>query len=87
MIRSLGVLFGTALTLVAIFVPKIISIYHHLKTQEDSGHGRGGGERSTSYTGTYDTSEIDDSSLGDDDRPQFYSDNVIRKSSNNSSNR
>lgn len=78
LIRSLGVLFGSALTLLAMFAPKIISIYNHLKAQEEAVEG-GGTERSTTYTGTQETSETEGSSIGEG-RPQFYSDNVIRRS-------
>ena len=75
-------LFGSALTLLAMFAPKIISIHNHLKAQEEAAEG-GGTERSTSYTGgTMDTSETEGSSVGDG-RPQFYSDNVIRRSTSN----
>lgn len=80
LIRSLGILFGSALTMLAICVPKIISIYHHMKKQEEAAEsGIRDGRSSTSYTGTtMETSETEGSSV--EGRPQFYSDNVIKKS-------
>jgi hypothetical protein len=69
--------------MLAIHVPKIISIYHHLKAQKEAAESGGaiGAGRSTTYTGTsMEISETEGSSV--EGRPQFYSDNVIRRSSN-----
>lgn len=75
LIRSLGILFGSALTLLAIGMPKILSINRHIKNQQQ----QEGEDRTTTNSYTTNTADSNDS---EDDRVAFYSDNVIRKSSN-----
>jgi hypothetical protein len=102
LIRTLCMLFGTALTMLAICVPKIIAVWKEVRDEREHPppHGRGAatpGEGGTATSasmaggtavssGSFRPDDSEFGSSGDEDnfmaknRPQFYSDNVIRRS-------